>query len=158
MLADTHLTTGRGAVLVDLLRQQLAAAEMIIHAGDVVAGDVLDLLAQYAPLVAVQGNNDTGLDLPTTVQVEFAGHQIAVVHDSGAAKGRPARLCALFPSAAVVVFGHSHLPWNETVDTGGGVQHHFNPGSPTQRRRAPRRSVGWIDLDDTGISCRHEFL
>ena len=61
----------------------------------------------------------------------------------------------MFPDADVV-FDHSHLPWNQTIEVAGHVHRHFNPGSPTQRRRAPTRSIGWIDIDRSGLRCRHE--
>ena len=158
VLSDTHLGPGRGEVLIEILAARLERADMIIHAGDVVAHDVLESLARYAPVTAVKGNNDTELELPTTAVVHVRGCRIAIVHDSGAAKGRSGRLGRMFPDADVVVFGHSHLPWNQTVDVGGRLQHHLNPGSPTQRRRAPTRSIGWIDIDSAGVRCRHEHL
>ncbi len=95
------------------------------------------------------GNNDHGLDLPESVLVDIAGCRFAVVHDSGAASGRTARLRRRFPDADVVVFGHSHLPWHETdrrqVD--GHVQHQVNPGSAMQRRRAPTCTVAHVVVE-----------
>lgn len=108
---------------------------------------------------AVAGNNDAGSLLPETVVAMVEGVTIAVVHDSGAAAGRTARLSQMFPDADVVVFGHSHLPWNEPTVVNGRPQIHFNPGSPTQRRRAPHRTVGWIDVDGVGlITCRLDIV
>lgn len=158
MLADTHLGSGRGSTLVDILGDRLELADCIIHAGDIVSRAVLESLACFAPVTAVKGNNDVDLELPSTALVEIDGHRIAVVHDSGAAAGRSTRLAAMFPDADVVVFGHSHLPWDQEVEVAGRVQRHFNPGSPTQRRRAPTRSIGWIHTDDDGLRCQLEHL
>lgn len=159
VLADTHLTSHRAGDIDELLGDQLEAADAIVHAGDVTAQEVLARLSRHAPLYAVAGNNDVGLDLPMTLEVAIHGASIAVIHDSGDARGRPRRLAQRFPTADVVIFGHSHLPWNESTDTGDRVQHHFNPGSPTQRRRAPHPTVGWIDVGTDGeVTCRHEVV
>lgn len=159
VLADTHLESNRVGTLIDLLGARLDAADAIIHAGDITAPEVVERLADHAPVHAVAGNNDIGSLLPETVVVEVGGVSIAVIHDSGAAQGRATRLSRAFPDADVVVFGHSHLPWNETIVIDGKPRIHFNPGSPTQRRRAPNRTVGWIDVDEGGtITCRHEIV
>ena len=115
----------------------------MLHAGDVVAPAVLAELATYAPVLAVLGNNDHDLVdvLPETVEVELDGLPVAMVHDSGPRDGRAARLHRRFPDARLVVFGHSHLPEDRI---GEGRQRLFNPGSPTQRRRAPTRTYGVV--------------
>jgi putative phosphoesterase len=123
-------------------------AEVILHAGDVCTPDVLDELSQWAPVHAVRGNND-GIDVaewgaPDTLTLELAGLPVAMVHDSGASSGRPARLRRWFPDARLVVFGHSHIPWNEQHDG----QRIFNPGSPTDKRRQPRGTAGLLVIDD----------
>ena len=148
VLADTHLGPGQGGRLVELLGGQLARADAILHAGDITDASVLGDLAAFAPVHAVLGNNDHGVALPERRTVELGGCVVAMVHDSGQAGGRAPRLRRWFPDADVVVFGHSHLPWNE-VDTrsDGHVQHHLNPGSATQRRRAPRCTIAWLELD-----------
>jgi putative phosphoesterase len=153
-MSDTHLGPGRASRLTDLIPRELADADAILHAGDVVDGSLLDVLAAYAPVHAVLGNNDHGLSLPERQIVEVDGCTIALVHDSGAAAGRAARLRRWFPDADVVVFGHSHLPWHETdVRAGDGhVQHHLNPGSALQRRRAPYRTVAWITIDNGSVT------
>ena len=95
-------------------------------------------LSTFAPVYAVLGNNDHGVALPEQrVMIDLAGCQVAMVHDSGDAAARSNRLRRMFPDADVVVFGHSHLPWNETNVrvADGHVQHHLNPGSAIQRRR-----------------------
>ena len=158
VLADTHLGPRRAGALIDTLGDRLDRADLIIHAGDITSSDVLESLVRCAPVTAVKGNNDADLDLPHRAMVRVAGYRIAIVHDSGAANGRPTRLATMFPDADVVVFGHSHLPWNQNVEVAGRVQRHFNPGSATQRRRAPTRTIGWIEIDHTGLRCRHEHI
>jgi uncharacterized protein len=128
--------------------QQLATAELILHAGDVCTASVLDELSSYAPVRAVLGNND-GADVaawgaPETLEFEVEGVPVAMVHDSGKAAGRGARLRRQFPAAQLVVFGHSHIPLDQAAD---GVRI-FNPGSPTDRRRQPRCTFGVLDFDD----------
>jgi hypothetical protein len=129
----------------------LSGADLILHAGDVCTAHVLDELSQWAPVRAVRGNND-GPDVaawgaPDTLQVELADLPIAMVHDSGPAKGRGARLRRMFPAAALVVFGHSHIPWNEVHDG----QRAFNPGSPTDRRRQPHGTMGELVIADGAL-------
>jgi putative phosphoesterase len=126
----------------------LRGTDLILHAGDVCTASVLHELAQYAPVHAVLGNND-GPDVaewgaPEVLHLELEGLPIAMIHDSGPAKGRPARLRRLFPDAALVVFGHSHIPWDETHDG----RRSFNPGSPTDRRRQPRGTMGELRIED----------
>jgi hypothetical protein len=130
--------------LPDGVYELLDRADAVLHAGDVTAPELLHELAGFAPVHAVLGNNDVSLQLPERLEVELAGVRVAMVHDSGPKAGRAGRLRRLFPDADVVVFGHSHLPWRE-VDPGG--QLHFNPGSPTERRMAPTRTAGWLELD-----------
>ena len=150
VLADTHLGEGQGARLVERLRAQLETTDVIIHAGDVVHGSVLQALEEFAPVHAVLGNNDHGMTLPERLVVELDGCRVAAVHDSGPAGGRATRLRRWFPDADVVVFGHSHLPWHqiEVRQTDGHVQHHVNPGSAMQRRGAPEHTVAALQLHD----------
>jgi hypothetical protein len=123
-------------------------AEVILHAGDVCTPDVLDELSEWAPVHAVRGNNDGPVvadwGAPDTLTLELAGLPVAMVHDSGASSGRPARLRRWFPEAKLVVFGHSHIPLNEVHDG----QRIFNPGSPTDKRRQPRGTVGLLLIED----------
>lgn len=147
VVSDTHLGRGQEARLEELIATQLAAADVVVHAGDIVDGAVLEMLARHAPVHAVLGNNDHGMQLPERIEVDIDGCRVAAIHDSGAAAGRAARLRRWFPDADVVLFGHSHQPWHETdVRRDGHVQHHVNPGSAIQRRRAPHRTVAWVDL------------
>ncbi len=121
---------------------------MILHAGDVCTADVLRELADYAPVHAVLGNND-GPDVdewgaPVTLQIELAGLRVAMIHDSGPAAGRLRRMRAAFPAVDLVVFGHSHIPLD---DSSAGLRI-FNPGSPTDRRRQPHGTLGVLDIAD----------
>lgn len=125
----------------------LGGADLILHAGDVCTVDVLRELESYAPVYAVLGNND-GPDVanwgtPETLRLELAGVKIGMVHDSGPATGRLNRLRRMFPDDDLVVFGHSHIPWDEEAE-GFRV---FNPGSPTDKRRQPQGTVGMMELD-----------
>ncbi len=145
MLADTHVR-GRGArPLSDAAYELLADADVILHAGDILVTEMLDHMSEFAPVHAVLGNNDHSLVgvLPATLEVEVAGVSVGMIHDSGPTNGRAARMRRRFPGSAVVVFGHSHQPVDELGVDG---QRLFNPGSPTQRRRAPTRTMGLLEL------------
>ncbi len=111
---------------------------MVVHAGDWVDVSLLDLLEQRSRrLLAVYGNNDHGAlreRLPEVARAEIDGVRFAVVHETGGAAGREARCAARFPDDDVLVFGHSHIPWDTTAPTGLRL---INPGSPTDRRRQP---------------------
>ena len=157
LVADTHLGPGAASRLTDRIGAELAQADVVLHAGDITDHAVLDALAARAPLHAVTGNNDHGLDLPEREVVTVDGCTFAMVHDSGPATGRAARLRRWFPEADVIVFGHSHLPWHETtVDPDGHVQHHVNPGSAMQRRRAPSCTVAHVEVDGGRVmAIRH---
>jgi putative phosphoesterase len=125
----------------------LRRADLILHAGDVCTASVLAELAEYAPVAAVIGNND-GPDVAEwgaaeTAELDLDGLSVAMVHDSGAAAGRLARLRRRFPRADLVVFGHSHIPLDES---GPGLRI-FNPGSPTDRRRQPHGTLGVLEID-----------
>lgn len=145
VLADTHLRRDwPNRRLPDEVWEWAATADAILHAGDVLEHQHLDDLRRYGPVHVVRGNNDRELvDVPERLEVELAGVRIGMIHDSGSRSGRAQRLHAAFPSADVVVFGHSHIPWNEAGIDG---QLLFNPGSPTERRRQPHRTVGVLEL------------
>jgi putative phosphoesterase len=114
------------------------AADVVIHAGDWVSVDLLDALeARARRLVGVHGNNDGAAlraRLPEVARVELDGVRFAVVHETGAAAGRERRCARAYPDVDVLVFGHSHIPWDTTAETGLRL---LNPGSPTDRRRQP---------------------
>jgi uncharacterized protein len=147
VISDTHLPRG-GRMLPPACVEQLRAADAILHAGDLMELSVLaELEALGPPVHAVRGNVDSAelqARLPLTRIVEIEGARIAMVHDSGPADGRLARLRRRFPEAGAVVFGHSHLPLHEERD--GFTM--FNPGSPTERRRAPRHTMGIATVVD----------
>ena len=123
--------------------ERLRGADAILHAGDLHALEVLELLESLGPPVhAVHGNVDepeVRRRLPGARMVEAEGARLVITHDAGPAEGRLDRLRRRFPGADAVVFGHSHLPLHET---GPGPFQIFNPGSPTERRRAPRHTMG----------------
>jgi uncharacterized protein len=151
VLADTHLRRGSRRRLPDAAYAHLEEADLVLHAGDILVAEVLDELAGFAPVHAVLGNNDvemTGL-LPEELLVEVDRVRVGMVHDSGQAAGRGRRMRRRFPDADVVVFGHSHIPWDaEGVDG----QLLFNPGSPTERRRQPVHTLGTLDFDGGRIT------
>ncbi len=152
VLADTHIRRGGKRRLPDTAYPFLERADVILHAGDVTGPALLDQLRAVAPVHAVLGNNDAALTglLPETVELELDGVTLAMVHDSGPRAGREARLHRRFPTADVVVFGHSHIPWNAPGVDG---QLLFNPGSPTQRRRQPHRTLGVLHLDGGAVDA-----
>ena len=136
LIADTHLPK-RARELPAPLLAELPRADVVFHAGDWVDTATLDLLeSRCRRLVGVHGNND-GPDLrarlPEVAHAELGGVRFAVVHETGDARGRDARCAARFPDVDVLVFGHSHIPWDSRV---GGLRL-LNPGSPTDRRRQP---------------------
>lgn len=144
VVADSHLPAHRD--LPAGLREALGRADAALHAGDVTSAAVYRRLAASLPTYGVLGNNDVELIgvLPERLELELAGARVAMVHDSGARTGREARLQRWFPTADLVVFGHSHLPLC-TVSLAG--QRLLNPGSPTQRRRAPTHTFAELDLE-----------
>jgi putative phosphoesterase len=145
VLADTHLRCGASRRLSRATWRLAEEADVILHAGEVVEACLLDELARHAPTHAVLGNNDTLLtdDLPEVRTLVLAGVRITMIHDSGPSARRAERLARRFPDAQVIVFGHSHVPWN---GPGVGGQLLFNPGSATQRRRQPHHTAGILDL------------
>ncbi len=146
MLSDTHLRDDGGRRLPDAVYEALLVADAVLHCGDVVERNLLDELATYGPLYAVLGNNDVTLrgTLPERLVVELDGLRVGMVHDSGATKGRPARMRRAFPACELVVFGHSHAPVDELGLDG---QRLLNPGSARQRRRQPHPSFATFAVD-----------
>ena len=146
VLADTHAPR-RWKTCPPRVAEHLKDADVILHAGDVCTAGVLDELAAFAPVHAVLGNND-GPDVaawgaPETLELNLDGLRVAMIHDSGPADGRTARMRRRFPAADLVVFGHSHIPMDRTGD---GVRI-FNPGSPTDRRRQPHGTIGRLRVE-----------
>jgi uncharacterized protein len=137
LTSDTHVPQ-RARDLPHSLWTAIDVADVVVHAGDWVDVALLDDIDERARrLLAVYGNNDSGplrQRLPEVARAEIEGIRIAVVHETGDKKGREARCAARFPDTDVVVFGHSHIPWDTTTPTGLRL---LNPGSPTDRRRQP---------------------
>jgi putative phosphoesterase len=155
IIADTHLPHGSRRLSEPCL-QVIASCDLLIHAGDIATAAVLRMLAQIGPAVlAVHGNVDEPAlrrELPESLTLELQGLAVAVVHDGGPARRRPERLRARFPSAALVIFGHSHLPLHETAADGLQI---FNPGSPTERRRAPFHTMGVASIEGARVVLEH---
>ena len=137
IMADTHVPT-RARDLPAELWHAVDAADLVIHAGDWVDEFALDALqARAARLVGVYGNNDgpeLRLRLPEVARTELDGLRVAVVHETGPATGRERRCAGRFPECDLLVFGHSHIPWDSQAPGGPRL---INPGSPTDRRRQP---------------------
>jgi len=137
LISDTHLPA-RGRALPEQVWDEVAAADVVVHAGDWVEVALLDeLAARSKRLIGVYGNND-GADLrarlPEIARADLDGVRLAVIHETGAKQGREQRCDALFPDTDVLVFGHSHIPWDTTTPAGLRL---LNPGSPTDRRSQP---------------------
>ena len=146
VLSDTHAPR-RWKSCPAAVAGYLRGADLILHAGDVCTAAVLDELTGYAPVRAVVGNND-GRDVAQwgaepTLELELDGLPAAMIHDSGPATGRMARMRRAFPAARLVVFGHSHIP----LDQAGAGLRIFNPGSPTDRRRQPHGTIGVLRIE-----------
>jgi putative phosphoesterase len=155
IVSDTHMPKGGRRIPAACL-QRLAAADAIVHAGDLCTLGVLDELQRLGPPVtAVHGNVDddaTRRALPATATLRTRhDHTIAVVHDAGPRQGRLGRMRRRFPDADLVVFGHSHLPLIERDDATGFTI--LNPGSPTERRRAPAHTMAIVRSGPHGLSA-----
>jgi putative phosphoesterase len=139
-MSDTHLPK-RAKALPPQLMAELPHADVVVHAGDWVDTATLDLLEERARrLIGVYGNNDgpaLRARLPEVARVELDGLHLGVVHETGAAQGRERRCAERYPDLDVLVFGHSHIPWDTTTETGLRL---LNPGSPTDRRRQPHHT------------------
>jgi putative phosphoesterase len=147
VLSDTHAPR-RWRACPPRVAEHLRGADLILHAGDVCTAGVLEELTQYAPVTAVLGNNDAPdvarWGAAETAELDLDGLSVAMVHDSGPAVGRLARMRRRFPRADLVVFGHSHIPLDESAY---GLRI-FNPGSPTDRRRQPHGTLGVLRTED----------
>ena len=150
LISDTHIP-GRARRLPDAVLREADAADLVIHAGDWVAASVLDALEQHAPVLGVYGNND-GADLrarlPEIAERTIDGVRFAVIHETGPAQRREMRMDAAFPGIDVLVFGHSHIPWDTTTPEGMRL---LNPGSPTDRRRQPVHTMMTALADDGAL-------
>jgi putative phosphoesterase len=152
IISDTHLPRGSRR-LPERCVGSLRAADLILHAGDFTTAEVVKEIQSFGPFAAVHGNVDSEEVrrlLPEVRTVDADGVRIAMLHDAGPASGRLERMRALFPDADAVVFGHSHVPLLEERD---GF-HIFNPGSPTDKRRQPHRTMGIGEVDGGRIRFR----
>lgn len=150
VISDTHLPRGRRALSQECL-DRLAGADLILHGGDLTEAAVLATLSELAPLHAVYGNMDSPelrASLSKERVVEAGGACIGMVHMPGPAAGRSARLVARFPDCDAIVYGHTHMP---EVAREGDVWI-LNPGSPTERRKAPSRTMLELTIDDGAIT------
>jgi uncharacterized protein len=147
VLSDTHASR-RWRSCPPRVAEQLRGADLILHAGDVCEAWVLDELAAYAPVRVVLGNNDEpGVAVWGAVadlEFDLGGLRVAMIHDSGPAVRRAARMRRRFPAADLVIFGHSHIPLDQSAD---GIRI-FNPGSPTDRRRQPHGTIGVLSIEN----------
>ena len=148
LIADTHIPR-RARDLPARVWGEVANADVVVHAGDWVVPELLDELeSRAARLVACWGNNDgpaLRARLPERADAVLDGLHLTVVHETGAASGREARMSRRYPDSDVLVFGHSHIPWDTTTQTGLRL---LNPGSPTDRRRQPFCSYMTASIDN----------
>ena len=148
LLADTHVPR-RARDLPDELWAQIDRADVVVHAGDWVDESLLDRLSERAArLIACWGNNDgpeIRARVPQSARATLDGVRLGVVHETGPSAGRDKRMSAAYPDLDVLVFGHSHIPWDTTTPTGLRL---LNPGSPTDRRRQPAPTYLTAQISD----------
>jgi putative phosphoesterase len=151
LISDTHVPK-RARDLPAPVWAAVDEADIVVHAGDWVDVPMLDALeARAARLIAVYGNNDgpaLRARMPEIATATLDGVRLAVVHETGDAKGRETRCAARFPDTDLLVFGHSHIPWDTTAPTGLRL---LNPGSPTDRRRQPYATYMTLTIADSSI-------
>ena len=152
LIADTHIPK-RARDLPRRVWDEVAGADVVLHAGDWVDPSLLDALeAKAKRLIGCWGNND-GAELrrrlPERAHVTLGGLRFTVVHETGAATGREARMANAYPDTDVLVFGHSHIPWDTTAKTGLRL---LNPGSPTDRRRQPFCTFMTVTVEGAALS------
>lgn len=153
LLSDTHVPK-RARQLPDELLDRIEHADAVVHAGDWVDTGTLDLLERRSRrLIAVYGNNDgppLRRRLPEVAHAELEGLRFGVVHETGPARNREPRCAERFPGLDILVFGHSHIPWDST--TADGRLRLLNPGSPTDRRRQPYCTYMTAQVEAGGLS------
>ena len=161
VLSDTHLPRGARR-LPDRCVELIRGADLVLHAGDVATPEVLaEIAALGPPLVAVAGNVDVPAlraVLPEERIVEVGEVRIGMVHDAGPAAGRLQRMRRRFGDVDAVVFGHSHIPLHESAGAASVAFQLFNPGSPTDRRRQPRHTMGLARVRGADIGFEHVLL
>jgi putative phosphoesterase len=155
VISDTHMPRGNRALPARAVAE-LREADAILHGGDFMRAEVLEMLQRLGPPVhGIHGNvDDEALRrmLPAARVVELGGVRIGMVHDAGPRQGRLARMRFRFKDASAVVFGHSHLPLHEADADGFQI---FNPGSPTERRSAPTHTMGIATVEDGRVHFEH---
>ena len=154
IISDTHLPRC-ARDLPDQVWEEVDRADVVIHAGDWCDLDsLLSLQARAERLIGVYGNNDgpeLRKRLPEVACEDLAGVRFAVVHETGPAKGRERRCAKRFPNVDMLVFGHSHIPWDTRAETGLRL---LNPGSPTDRRRQPHHTYMTAQIEDGRLDVR----
>ncbi|CAM2754250.1 YfcE family phosphodiesterase [Mycobacterium intermedium] len=152
LIADTHVPK-RARDLPAQVWDEVAKADVVIHAGDWVTPELLDQLeARAARLIACWGNNDgpeLRARLPEQADAILEGLRFTVVHETGAAAGREARMSRRYPDTDVLVFGHSHIPWDTATPAGLRL---LNPGSPTDRRRQPHCTYMTATVENAALT------
>ena len=147
VVSDTHAPRF-WKVCPPAVAAQLAGADLILHAGDVCTPEVLEELSAFAPVRVVLGNNDgpevAAWGAPETLELELDGLRVGMIHDAGPKDGRLARMHRRFPTADLVIFGHSHIP----LDAADDRLRILNPGSPTDKRRQPHRTLAELIITD----------
>lgn len=147
VVSDTHAPRF-WKVCPPAVAAQLAGADLILHAGDVCTPGVLDELSAFAPVRVVLGNNDgpevAAWGADETLELELDGLRVGMIHDAGPKDGRLARMHRRFPTADLVIFGHSHIP----LDAADDRLRILNPGSPTDKRRQPHRTLAELIITD----------
>jgi len=148
LLADTHVPR-RARDLPRQVWDEVDRADVVVHAGDWVDASLLDALESRAQrLVGCWGNNDgpeLRARLPEVARATLSGVRVAVVHETGPSTRREERMAAAYDDVDVLVFGHSHIPWDTTASNGLRL---LNPGSPTDRRRQPWGSYLTVEVAD----------
>jgi putative phosphoesterase len=151
LLADTHVPK-RAKRLPDAVLGAIDDADVVVHAGDWVDADTLDLLESRARVLhGVFGNNDGDelrARLPEVARFTVEGVEVTVVHETGVSRQREDRMDAAYPDADLLVFGHSHIPWDTVSPSGMRL---LNPGSPTDRRRQPVCTMMWAVVDGATV-------
>lgn len=151
LLADTHVPK-RARRLPDAVVRAIDDADLVVHAGDWVDLPTLDLIESRArAFIGVYGNNDgpeLRARLPEVARLRVEGVDMAVIHETGAATKREQRMDEVFPDIDLLVFGHSHIPWDTVSPAGMRL---LNPGSPTDRRRQPVCTMMWATIDGASI-------
>lgn len=147
VVSDTHAPRF-WKVCPPAVAARLEGADLILHAGDVCIPEVLDELSAFAPVRVVLGNNDgpevAAWGAEETLELELDGLRVGMIHDAGPKDGRLARMQRRFPTADLVVFGHSHIPLDAAADR----LRILNPGSPTDKRRQPHRTLAELTITD----------